>query len=144
MSHFFAHCLSLKDQFIIFFLVVGREEELKNGIFIGLTGLWAEFYKARQERPMTSFRSREKTQITPASPLVKEVEIVLPEFPTTVFNSAPRAPSAGLEQDLAVSTILEMGPARTLKKWKRIRVSLRDGLPFRDALSYPYLNTSSK
>lgn len=50
-----------------------------------------------------------------ASPLVKEVEIVLPEIPTTITNCTPRAPSAGLEQDPTVSTILEVRPTGTLK-----------------------------
>lgn len=99
--------------------------------------------KARRTNHL-SFRSAHKVPITPASPLVKKVEIVLPEFPTKVLNSAPRVPSAGPEQAPAVSTFLEMGPTGTLKGWKRIGVSLRHGFLFREALCYACLNTSSK
>lgn len=66
------------------------------------------------------------------------------QVPTTVPNSAPSAPSAGLEHDPTVANTLEVGPAGTLKGCKGRLGFLERWVPAQGKLSCPYLNTSTR
>lgn len=116
MSHFLTHFLSLEDWLVISFLTAGREVELESRVFsrVELDYEQNPVRQGKKDQRFVFSGQHERLRNTKPAPLAKGAELVLPESPTTVSNSAPRAPSAGSERDPEVSNILEVGPTGSL------------------------------